>query len=301
MKNRNVDIVCPYIGIEYFRRITQLANTWRLVTDVEEWLLSQNKKVRENIKNFIINNLQFIHHHKDIHAKVIVANDKVFISSSNLTDKGILRRVEMGVLIEEEQVKELQKWFSDLWAQSKQVNAKDLEKYISSIRSLPPYDEINKSKIHIPSSSVSISAKLVNIDSNIQNIIKDNQLSHKRLVNSIRRRAINREWINDYFELTKEIIEFAKLESSDPRLVMSIRQDKNIPITLGQRYILAPPYKWSSMPKNESDFTIGMIMPLEYEPDYEKDRIKHSDYFYRNKQKEARWIVFDRREKNQVR
>ena len=44
MKNRSVSIVCPYIGIDYFDRITQLTNTWRLVTDIEEWIFFITKK-----------------------------------------------------------------------------------------------------------------------------------------------------------------------------------------------------------------------------------------------------------------
>ena len=100
VKNRDVSIVCPYIGIDYFDRITQLANSWRLVTDVEAWMSSHNTKTRQNIKNFILNNLSTIHHSKDIHAKVIVSDDKAFIGSSNFTNKGIRERVEMAVFIE---------------------------------------------------------------------------------------------------------------------------------------------------------------------------------------------------------
>jgi len=90
-----------------------LANTWHLITDVEEWIVSHNIKQRQNIKKFIFDNLSDIHHYKDIHAKVIVADDTAFIGSSNLTAKGIRERVEMSVLIEEkEQVCELQRWFN---------------------------------------------------------------------------------------------------------------------------------------------------------------------------------------------
>jgi hypothetical protein len=56
VKNRSVSIVCPYIGIDYFDRIIRLANTWRLVTDVEEWISSHNREARQNIKHFILNN-----------------------------------------------------------------------------------------------------------------------------------------------------------------------------------------------------------------------------------------------------
>ena len=138
VENKNVCIVCPYISVGYLGRITQLANIWHLITDVEEWIISHNIKQRQNIKNFILNNLLNIHHYKDIHAKVIVADDRAFIGSSNLTDKGITGRVEMSLLIEEkEQVCELQRWFKDLWIGSESVKTQDLEKYVSIIESLP--------------------------------------------------------------------------------------------------------------------------------------------------------------------
>lgn len=295
VRNRSVSIVCPYIGIDYFDRIIQLANTWRLVTDVEEWIISHNRDARQSIKDFILKNLPAIHHYKDIHAKVIVADDKAFIGSSNLTNKGITGRVEMGVLIEEkEQVDELQKWFSGLWAESESVNAQDLEKYISSIKSSPAYDELKKSNSPILLKSPSVKANLVDIGTDVQDIIKCDKESKQRLIESIRKIAPDREWINDYFDLAKEIIEFTGLGNDDPRLVMSITKKGKIPIIINQRYVL----------RYERDRGIGLIMPLDYSPqNYDKDRfIRAYDdgdekYFYRNGVQEARWIVFERKNK----
>lgn len=206
VRNRSVSIVCPYIGIDYFDRIIRLANTWRLITDVEEWISSHNREARQGIKDFILKNLSAIHHYKDIHAKVIVADDKAFIGSSNLTNKGITGRVEMGVLIE-----------------------------------------------------------------------------------SIRKIAPDREWINDYFDLAKEIIEFTGLESDDPRLVMSIRKDKKMGITINQRYILTPSYYGKS--------TIGLIMNHDYDREYDKQCVhvgKFDPFKEEDKDKTPYWLVFKR-------
>lgn len=288
VKNRDVSIVCPYLGIDYFDRITRLANSWRLVTDVEEWMSSHNMEARQNIKNFILNNLSTIHHYKDIHAKVIVSDDKAFIGSSNFTNKGIRERVEMAVLIEEkEQVIKLQKWFCDLWAESESVNTHDLEQYVTSIGSLPSPD-LNKPKTSLPSKAVPIKAKLMDIEGNAQDIITRNQESYKHLIESIRKLTLDRRWISDYFDLAKEMIDFTGLTSDDPRLVISITKNSKIPITINQRYVLNPEYNGG----------IGLIMPLEYEEDeYDKDGVVqiHDGYFFRNKTREARWIVFGRK------
>ena len=115
----------------------------------------------------------------------------------------------MGVLIEEkEQVDELQKWFSGLWNESEPVNTQDLEKYVSSIKSSPAYDEMEKTKNQLKSKPSSINAKLIDIANN---------KPHKRLIEIIKNLSSDREWINDYFDLAKEIIEFTGLTSNDLR------------------------------------------------------------------------------------
>ncbi len=292
VKNKNVCIVCPYIGIDYFDRITQLANTWYLVTDVEAWIISHNPIARQDIKNFIMKNLSNIHHYKDIHAKVIVTDNMAFIGSSNFTVKGITGRVEMSVFIEEkEQVDELQKWFWDLWNESGSVNPLHLEKYVSSILSLPSPD-INKPEISLTSKASAIKANLVDIgstDIQVEHIIENNIESHKRLIECIKL-TLNRNWINDYLDLAKELIEFTGLAGDDPRLVMSITKSEKIPITINQRYVLMPYYNGN----------IGLIMPLEYDSqNYDKDRVvfEDKDYFFTNKIRNARWLEFERKNK----
>ncbi|AMM42101.1 hypothetical protein HS1_002317 [Candidatus Desulfofervidus auxilii] len=290
VRNEDVSIVCPYIGMKYFERIIKLANYWRLITDVEEWICSHNKKERQKIKNFISEKSSSIHHYRDIHAKVVIGNSKAFIGSSNLTEKGITERVEMGVFIEEKElVVELQNWFRDLWDKSESINTQALDEYILSISSLPSYNEIYNTIGGLPSKSTSIKAKLVDdVGTSVQNIIKNYKESHQRLVTCIKKLAPNRKWINDYFDLAKDLIEFTSLKSNDPRLVMSITKRGRIPITINQRYVLNPEYNGK----------IGLIMPLDYEmEDYTKDGVVQIDdgYFFRNKIREALWVVFERK------
>jgi hypothetical protein len=292
VKNKNICIICPYIGIDYFNRIIKLAKSWHLVTDVEAWMRSQNLNARQDIKNFIKEHLANIHHYKYIHAKVIVTDNIAFIGSANLTEKGITGRVEMSVLIEEkEQIDEVQKWFWDLWNETKSVNSSDLEKYVSSIMSLPSPD-LYKPEYSLPSNTPAINARLADIGSaniQVEKIIKNNQESHNRLIKGIKLK-FNRNWINDYFDLVKESIEFTRIASDDPRLVMSITKSEEIPIILNQRYVLRP-YK---------NGNVGLIMPLEYDSqNYDTDRVIFEDkiHFKRKKILEARWLVFERKNK----
>jgi len=90
------------------------------------------------------------------------------------------------------------------------------------------------------------------VGTSVQNIIKNYKESHQRLVTCIKKLAPNRKWINDYFDLAKDLIEFTGLKSNDPRLVMSITKRGRIPITINQRYVLNPEYNGK----------IGLIMSL---------------------------------------
>lgn len=137
-----------------------------------------------------------------------------------------------------------------------------------------------------------INANLVNLgstDIQIAKILRNNQESHKRLMECIKL-TLDRNWINNYFDLAKELIEFAGLTSDDPRLVMSITKSGKIPITINQRYVLMPYYNGN----------VGLIMPLEYDSqNYDIDGVvfEDEDYFFTNKIREARWLEFERKNK----
>lgn len=40
VRNRDINIACPYLGLNYLKRIFSLSNSWKILTDVEEWLAS---------------------------------------------------------------------------------------------------------------------------------------------------------------------------------------------------------------------------------------------------------------------
>lgn len=104
VENKNICIICPYIGLAYFNRIIEWANSWHLVTDVEVWMRSYNQNARLDIKKFINEHISNIHHCEYIHAKVILTEKRILIGSANFTEKGIIGRVEMSVLIESKNI-----------------------------------------------------------------------------------------------------------------------------------------------------------------------------------------------------
>jgi hypothetical protein len=127
---QHVDIACPYIGLSYLKRIVKQAS-FRLLSDVDQWIISQAKNSRSNICNFITSNSKSIRHYPDLHAKVIIAGEKAMVGSANLTEKGMTKRIEMCMLFENKRrVEELRDWFNGLWPLSNLVKSDQLSRLI---------------------------------------------------------------------------------------------------------------------------------------------------------------------------
>lgn len=287
VKNKDIKVVSPYIGLDYFQQIIRLSVSWQLITDIEEWIISHEKKKRNQVKCFIEEFSERIHHYKDIHAKVIIAGEKAILGSANFTEKGITKRIEMSALIfDYEKVQELNRWFDCLWLDSDCVNIDDLNEYYKSSMLLQDLSD-SKPKKSLPSRTPLNKSKLEK--SNEKNKGDNNET----LINCLKKYP-SKEWMNDYFDLAKWIFDWTGLTDDDERLVMSIYKDGKLCITVNQRYVLR------SKPSGE----LGLILPLEYnsEDNFIKDKIIIDDdsYFFskgKKKVREARWIKFDRKDR----
>jgi hypothetical protein len=135
---KEVRIACPFLGVKYLRRVIDRAASWRMLTDVEAWLASQTAASRAQVVDFILAYREQIHHCADLHAKVVIGGDRALVGSANLTIKGIRRRIEMGVRLDDcEQVVELSEWFDRLWGETGPVNEAELRACAATIP-VPP-------------------------------------------------------------------------------------------------------------------------------------------------------------------
>jgi len=126
-----VKIVCPYIGPTYVKSILRDVDEWRIISDVVAWVGTFHGDSRDEIKEFIEENQNRIHHFRHIHAKVVLSDDSAVLGSANLTEKGVIGRTEMGVRFsEEEKIKELSKWFHRIWSESDPVDLEELEELV---------------------------------------------------------------------------------------------------------------------------------------------------------------------------
>lgn len=232
VEGEKVCIACPYLGLSYLERIIERGSGWRLLTDVQEWLASHSHESRTRIVEFILTNHERVRHCKDLHAKVLIAGSKALIGSANFTEKGITGRVEVSVLFKEcEQVEELQAWFELVWSQTRPVPANSLRLCVSS---LPP-PATSSAQSMLPCSFPGVSSRLHPFGA-----VSGSENAENDLIERLRQ-APDRKWAESYLDLAKELVEITGLGNDDPRLVMSLRQGKFLPVTINRRYVLAAP------------------------------------------------------------
>ena len=251
----DVWIACPYLGLGYLHRVIDLSKSWRLLTDVEEWLSSQSRAARIEIQKFIVQHQEQIRHVRDLHAKIVIGDERALVGSANLTDKGVTGRREVAVLFEQEpQVEELRSWYADLWSQSDRVDIQELQTCISRMPEKPFAGESNLQKV-LTSSANPIRARLQPISSRVDSF-RDDFAIHL-LIERVRC-VPNREWIDGYLDLMKLLIEATGLSSDDRRLVTSIPNSNwFLPMSVNNRYVLAPH-------KQENTFQVGIIYGPEF-------------------------------------
>ena len=130
----DVRLACPYISLPYLERLIRCSASWRLLTDVEEWLRSESRKNREDIFRFLVRYEPMIRHCHRLHAKVAVGSRAAMLGSANFTDLGIRGRTEMSIMIEEEpHIRQLTEWFETYWARGQELRLSDIRKYLKTL------------------------------------------------------------------------------------------------------------------------------------------------------------------------
>jgi hypothetical protein len=112
-------IAVPYIG-SWSSVVRILGNSWlnnplidvRLITDMEE----RNGYDGETMDNFI--KRAAVRHLAALHAKVYIFDEKMIITSANLTKAGFSKRHEIGVLLEGQEFTNTLDIFMDWWEKS---------------------------------------------------------------------------------------------------------------------------------------------------------------------------------------
>jgi|GEM_PF-1913723 len=158
----HVSIVSPYVGVDYLRRIIQVSDSWRLISDVEAWLSSLSVNARPKAWLFIRENIERIHHCPAIHAKAIISQKLAMFGSANLTNMGMLGRTEMSILIDDlDMVAELGAWFDGLWSQTLPPIADEASAFVQWLDEEAERTPSRRGRFALSSSTRKVRARLV--------------------------------------------------------------------------------------------------------------------------------------------
>jgi hypothetical protein len=229
-----VRIVCPYIGPAYVKSILRDVDEWRIITDVVAWVGTFNGDSREEIREFIAENQDRIHHFRHIHAKVVLSDDSAVLGSANLTEKGVIGRTEMGVRFsEEEKIAELREWFARIWSESDPVELEELDELVRTSPSAS--STYSRSTASLTSDAPRVNASFVeDTEPPTAKSIDVDEEGHRALVKRVQL-APSREWANSFFGLMSDLIAATGLPEDDPRLVTGIAQDDRITLSINTR------------------------------------------------------------------
>lgn len=163
----DIKIVSPYIGLGYLTRLVGMASSWRLISDLQEWLTSQSAGERQKILRFLQEHEARIHHIPGVHAKAVIAPHAAYTGSANLTLSGVLRRTELSMVVREMPlVTELHHWFDALWTLTSSVPFEQVNLLVEQLDKpeLAQYGEFLSSReAMLESSAKEVRARLVNL------------------------------------------------------------------------------------------------------------------------------------------
>ncbi|WP_146114989.1 hypothetical protein [Malikia spinosa] len=155
----------PYIGLGYLKRIVGISSSWKLISDLDEWLAAAPRNERPLIHDFLDVNRDQVRHYSGVHAKTVIGPLAAYVGSANLTLRGLLSRVELGFRVETtEHLDELHRWFDDLWNQATFAEMKDVQHVIDHL-DLQPNRLDNEKVVTVGRSIRSTRARLVRLES----------------------------------------------------------------------------------------------------------------------------------------
>ncbi len=163
---QDVKIVSPYISLSYLERIIGVSQSWRLISDVLEWLSATPVRERNAVYEFLKCHEGLVHHYPAIHAKTVISQAAAYTGSANLTDAGVLRRTEFGIVLREKaQIDEIHQWFAALWAQTSPpllTGVRELITWLNQL-SVPAEDTLSAKRAYLESNARKVRARLVKV------------------------------------------------------------------------------------------------------------------------------------------
>jgi len=289
VKDKIIQVACPYIGLDYFKKIIDSCKNWELLTDLKAWVKSQQSQAKE-IEKFLKENYTKIKHQHDLHAKVIIAEDTALLGSANFTKCGIDKNHEMSIIVNDtNQIDEIKEWYELWWQHAEEIIKEAISINVKKvIKDDPQNIEIKGLKRFSSSFTKKILTKDIQI--NAKNI-EPNEDDEEKLIEYLKIWN-DKRYIDGYFDLAQHIIKRFNIHENDERICIAFRSNRHaINFTIGQRWILVP--YWQNK-------CVGLIMPLEFgiENAELEGWVGNPWFFHNNKLKEAAFLAYYREGKN---
>ncbi len=242
-----VDIVGPYLSVKRLLEVTSRASSWRLVTDVQEWLRAEGYEA-QRAADFIEAHHERVQDCRGVHAKVVIGTEEALVGSANLTNAGLGRRTEMAVLIDTAAtITELAAWFEALWKSSAFVDvsaARALANALGGAQARAASDELNAviERVQLPAAGPCVRADPT-IDESSTALAVLGPLDHTTLVRigkRLRRLGSTREQIETTLDVLREAVVASQLGPEDPRLFVNISASDPhyiASVTVGNKYV----------------------------------------------------------------
>lgn len=226
-------IACPYISLGVLQDLLKTADSWRLITDVQELTRTQPAEKREAIVEFIRAHSDVIHDCRNLHAKLLVGDSDAFLGSANLTDAGLNRNAELGVHFQDtDEIAELRTWFDELWSETETTDISQLKTYTEET------DGISATR---STASLSNTGPSINTTLSFSGRSTDTagDTNHDRLIDALEN-APSRAWINTYFNWVSKLIEFTDLDESDDRISTTVPESTRtkVAVNVNERYAI---------------------------------------------------------------
>lgn len=223
-------IASPYITLRILCDLIDSCESWRLITDVQEWIRTQSTDQRDDTIEFIMENRESIHDCRNLHAKLVVGDATAFIGSANLTDAGLNRNAEIGVRLDGEcEIEEIQQWFEQLWSYTELIDLSELKTYADEVESTT-----DSPTVSMTNTGPSINNSLP-FSRPSSTPVEDTQ--YKELVEAVEH-APSKEWMESCFDWISNLIDVTGLDEGDERIATTIPNPRKIAVNVNQRYVL---------------------------------------------------------------
>jgi hypothetical protein len=239
-KDEEVLITCPYIAPDYLKDVTEQTEEWFLLTDVGDWLSIHSQSNREAVQKFLIEHRDHVRQVEDLHAKVVIGDDRALIGSANFTTKGLTGRTEMSILFDDPDiVNELTDWFESVWSIYGPPSVDRVEEYIQTASTTSNSAQNQSPSSFAAGDSPNVGTASLGRDEQGETTETDDEgeEDHEKLVEWVSK-GLSPEWVDCYFDLLDDLISATGLSNTDPRLVTSLPQDGRIPVSINNRYVL---------------------------------------------------------------